>query len=38
LWRRYGLDPGSAPLLAFRRIAQQPYFDPDRLRVPGQSG
>jgi len=38
LWRRYGLDPGSAPLLAFSRIAGQPYFDPDRLRVPGRSG
>jgi hypothetical protein len=37
-WRQYGLDPGSAPLLAFRRIAQQRYFDPDRLRVPGRSG
>jgi hypothetical protein len=34
---RYGLDPGSAPLLAFRRIAEQPYFDPDRLRGPDGS-
>jgi hypothetical protein len=35
---RYRLDPGSAPMLAFRRIADEPYFDPDRLRTPGRPG
>jgi hypothetical protein len=37
-WRRFALDPASPPLLAFRRMAGQSYFDPDRLRVPGRSG
>jgi hypothetical protein len=35
---RYGLDPGSAPLRAFGRIARERYFNPDRLRAPGRPG
>ena len=35
---QYGLDPGSAPMRAFRHIAREPYFDPARLRAHGRSG
>ena len=33
---QYALDPGSAPLRAFRRIAREPYFNPSR--PPGSGG
>jgi hypothetical protein len=33
---QYGLDPGSAPMRAFRHLADEPYFDPARLRGHGR--
>lgn len=34
----YALDAGSAPFAAFRAIADNPYFNPERLRVRGGAG
>lgn len=35
---RYGLNPGSAPMQAFRQIANEAYFDPGHLRAHGRPG
>jgi hypothetical protein len=35
---QFALDPGSAPLRAFRQIAREPYFNPSRPPGPGGSG
>jgi len=36
--KEYALDAGSAPFTAFRTIASEPYFNPERLRVRGRAG
>lgn len=36
--RQYGLNPGSAPMAAFRRLTGETYFNPDRLPVAGRPG